>query len=1134
MRLCLILSLSILFQPFSSKATLLVNPATDGGMELGAGFPANGWTVVNATTNQWFASTFVFNAGTRSAYIANDGVGANNNYSNLTRVSHFYKDIVVPASENEISISFDWKCLGEPGFDYMRVYVAPTTFTPVINVLPSAIYQISTDLNAHQTWSNITLYSSCYAGSTMRLIFSWRNDGAFVGNPAMAVDNISVISTNAFATPPANDLPCAATALPLGVPTTGDNRCAGNAAEPAAGTCWTNGGINTVWYTVVCPVSGSLLIRTSYSSGPNILKNSQIALYSGVCAGLAEVACNDNVPLCGNMTYVNSQISVGALVPGATYWISVDGYGDQRGIFSIVAIDGATALPTVPGQDCSSPSLICNVITPIGNPGYQAIGNYCDFGAGGNCTTGEKGSVWFQINIALAGNLMFTILPNDYNGVCLDETDYDFVLWKIVGAGAVTCAGITASAGGGALRCNYDAAGVTGLFTGGNSPAPYAGACFNNAFETPLPVVAAEVYLLCVTNFANSQSGFSIDFTNSSAGTVSYTPPTSVTWTGGASTTTWTTNNNWGGCNAPSCTVDGIVTTASFFQPVLNAPGPYQVNNLTINPGASLTLNAGVTLQICGNFTNNGNLIFFPTSTVEFIGAGAQNVTGSFTAGNALGNLTVNKVTGSVILNNAVDLQGNFLTSNITSIFNINAQILKVAGNFTNSTGTTTFTGFAGSTVEMNGTGAQSIGGSTTTFGSLNINKTAGTATLTSPNHIVSTALNCIAGPLNLNLNTLIINTTATTGTSRTAGYVISENTGNLNKIQWNLGAGTGSYLFPWGTAGGVYIPFTLNITAGTMGNVTCSTYPTAAACTPWPITPQPVLNLNSTTGLIPDNQLATDKRFWQIDKSGGSGTADMTFSVTTAELPAPALYNPWFDQRAQRYNTVVNRWEPALPGQTTALIAGGSNVTVPGVTAFSPWALASIVSPLPVGMTVFTGEPYTMSSNLLEWTTASETDNDFFTVQSSSDGSSFSDLGTVDGAGTSSSQHDYQFIDEAPFPGTTYYRLMQTDVNLQRTWSNIISVSREQSGVFNLVPNPTLNGQFSVVLDPSLINKEVLVVVYDVKGEESYSKVIINGSAGSSILVTDPARSLAPGIYIVTASSADKLFMQKLVVLEK
>ncbi len=60
--------------------------------------------------------------------------------------------------------------------------------------------------------------------------------------------------------------------------------------------------------------------------------------------------------------------------------------------------------------------------------------------------------------------------------------------------------------------------------------------------------------------------------------------------------------------------------------------------------------------------------------------------------------------------------------------------------------------------------------------------------------------------------------------------------------------------------------------------------------------------------------------------------------------------------------------------------------------------------------------------------------------------------------------------------------------------------------------------------------NKEVLVVVRDLKGAEYYAKVIVTNS-DNQIEVIDPEKHLAPGIYLVTGSSENILYSKKLIV---
>jgi len=181
--------------------------------------------------------------------------------------------------------------------------------------------------------------------------------------------------------------------------------------------------------------------------------------------------------------------------------------------------------------------------------------------------------------------------------------------------------------------------------------------------------------------------------------------------------------------------------------------------------------------------------------------------------------------------------------------------------------------------------------------------------------------------------------------------------------------------VYPFATVGGSYIPLTFQLTAGDVGYVTISTYPTASNNTPYPTAPDNVTNVYSTPGT--DNSTNVIDRFWQIDKSGASGTATVTYTYASAEATGGGVSKKRLLQ-AQRYNTATNKWDAALSGQTAN--AAGNTVTEPGITLFSPRTLAVSSSPLPIELLNFYA---TIEDRMvkLAWSTATEKNNDFFTI---------------------------------------------------------------------------------------------------------------------------------------------------------
>lgn len=96
----------------------------------------------------------------------------------------------------------------------------------------------------------------------------------------------------------------------------------------------------------------------------------------------------------------------------------------------------------------------------------------------------------------------------------------------------------------------------------------------------------------------------------------------------------------------------------------------------------------------------------------------------------------------------------------------------------------------------------------------------------------------------------------------------------------------------------------------------------------------------------------------------------------------------------------------------------------------------------MPIELTMWTATSLE-ESVLLEWTTASEENNDYFAIERSIDGVTWKILGNVGGAGTTSATHYYSFEDTKPVSGISYYRLKQVDFNGEYTYSSVKCINR-------------------------------------------------------------------------------------------
>ncbi|MBN4071457.1 T9SS type A sorting domain-containing protein [Crocinitomix catalasitica] len=175
-------------------------------------------------------------------------------------------------------------------------------------------------------------------------------------------------------------------------------------------------------------------------------------------------------------------------------------------------------------------------------------------------------------------------------------------------------------------------------------------------------------------------------------------------------------------------------------------------------------------------------------------------------------------------------------------------------------------------------------------------------------------------------------------------------------------------------------------------------------------------------------------------------------------------------------------------------------------------------ILPLPIELVYFKVRVLNNISVELSWKTASEINNDFFTVERSKGGHNWSAFGTKDGEGNSSIAMYYQFIDISPYSGVSYYRLKQTDFDGKYEYSNAISVELDtEISDFQNYPNP---GSELITLEGDELSSEVLLI-YDIIGKEISPSVKISTIDNSRLLID--ISDLPPGIYFVSHNKSVK-----------
>lgn len=469
--------------------------------------------------------------------------------------------------------------------------------------------------------------------------------------------------------------------------------------------------------------------------------------------------------------------------------------------------------------------------------------------------------------------------------------------------------------------------------------------------------------------------------------------------------------------------------------------------------------------------------------------------------------LVVNGVSLTVNSGATITVNGDVEMKGSTSVNN--SGTLSLTGDWINNAGAGLF-GVSKGTVLMNGNSQHLQGSFATTFYHLTLQngiKTLHTNISTggggAPYNGVLQLNNAL---LTLKSNMVSVFNSSASAIQRTTGYIISEEVNNAARVYWvNVNAGV--HAIPFGNASGEDISFSFTAAppAGFQeGSLRISTYATLPDNTPYPVNPVTINHVNNTSGT--DNSANTVDRFWHIEQNG-------TCAFTFKYAPSENALNGNILLRAQAWNPLNAGWMMPLAGQTNPTVqqvhVPAVAPPVPGTLQGNTWALALNASPLPVELLSFTAHPAGKNHVICSWTTLTEINNDYFTVERSADGITFMDIGIVDGSGNSHEVLGYHFDDYTAMPGNSYYRLKQTDFDGRFTYSPIVAV--------RLTSGDQQRNVFPVPADQQLFMSQTDQVITDYRIYDYAGKLIraVENTNGQTIPGID-IQSFENGMYIL------------------
>jgi hypothetical protein len=550
---------------------------------------------------------------------------------------------------------------------------------------------------------------------------------------------------------------------------------------------------------------------------------------------------------------------------------------------------------------------------------------------------------------------------------------------------------------------------------------------------------------------------------------------------------------------------------------------------LTVGADASVTLQRNISLSGTSQSSVLGSLNF-GTSTINGVGAAAN--TGRFQARAAV---NATSATGATITSgsNTVTFASvpdyDALSPNVgmrATGTNIPANTYVIG---TNSGGTLTLsknaTGNGGSITLFSQNPTLTTSNSAGIDGSVIVNSNGSISYANGTNFIFNGSTTTPFSTISTNdIGNLTINTDVTT--NRSANI-----TGNISLSFAKLTVATGNELTvaPSTTFSGMsssaYIVTSANNTTGAIGTIKVAAltaskmFPIGSVANYLPVTLAPVNSSDFTintfqgatdnaqpngTPLTASQKLEMVDAVWNINRTSGTGNATVSFAWSDALEGANfAAANSGLG--VSQYTTSYSAFTGTASSSTNTANVTATNDAVGGF-------IVGKNTTLPVTLISFSAKAVNQTAALV-WQTTSEVNLDKYTVQSSTDGVTFSSLGSVK-ANNKAGTFNYSFIDKAPAFGANYYRLLSIDLDGTTAISKLEAVNFGSVATLTVYPNPTTNE-----VNISGLVKGDLVTLSDLVGRTLQSKIFQT----ENVLNMNLSNANA-GVYFISVTRGGKI----------
>jgi autotransporter-associated beta strand protein len=486
-------------------------------------------------------------------------------------------------------------------------------------------------------------------------------------------------------------------------------------------------------------------------------------------------------------------------------------------------------------------------------------------------------------------------------------------------------------------------------------------------------------------------------------------------------------------------------------------------------------------------------------------------------------NVEVNDIGTDLQLQNTRALRGNLTITNGTfTLTPAYTGTFAIGGNWTRTGAASSFSHNNKKVVfdkQIVGDQSITVGGGITaeTYYDLDFSPVTGNVILNGNVNALN-AVGLVTGKVDLNGNTFTLGTTGVNGTL-TGGsaneYFISGTT-SAKLIRYTTTTAT-LFAFPVGDATN-YTPLDLTFNVGGVlaGNsqITVNIIPNAHP------------NLGTSTNYL--------SRYWTVNPTNVPVNTVYGVNYSYADADIVGVEAFLFPAKHDAGGWIQSYGSGAVYMMGSGSVNPGTNtVSWSGLYSFSDFTGNGNGSPLPISLIDFNAQPV-LEQVAVTWTTASEINNDYFTIERSIDGINFRPLTEVDGAGNSNTILNYKLMDSEPFDGVSYYRLKQTDFDGKFEYSEVKAVNFQKPTAgqnWSVYPNPSnLNG---INLSTGVVNSELIdLKLTDVTGKLVYSEQIGVNNKGDNKFIS--FENVNTGIYYLTIIDGDQAKTIKVVLTSK